>query len=251
VSPHRFFLAEPVPPGKSSLTLPQDVSRQISRVLRMRAGDKIAVFDGSGLEWPATIEDVGRDTVTVKIGAGTDPLSEPKLSVTVCQALIPSDRMDYVIQKCTELGVSRIMPIVTERVQAKDATPSEKRVERWQRIAREAAELAGRTRVPGIMEQRSLGDALSAMASTGPLLMLWEEEHGKSLRVAVRESLSSSPGHVALLIGPVGGLSEDEAIAAKHAGAMVVGAGARILRAETAPVVALTALMYEAGELGG
>ncbi|MDA0676573.1 MAG: 16S rRNA (uracil(1498)-N(3))-methyltransferase [Chloroflexi bacterium] len=251
MSPHRFFLDEPVPQGKSTVSLPQELSRQITRVLRMRNGDRIVIFDGSGLEWPATIESTGKDSVSVEIGHGVDPLSEPKLAVTVCQALVPSDRMDYVIQKCTELGAKRIIPILTERVQAKDAAPSGKRIERWQRIAREAAELAGRTRIPEVTAQKSLDEVLGMMLPEGPVLMLWEEEHGKPLRVAVRESLSNNPGHVGLLIGPVGGLSEAEAIAARDAGAVVVGAGVRILRAETAPVVALAALMYEAGELGG
>jgi 16S rRNA (uracil1498-N3)-methyltransferase len=217
----------------------------------MRTGDRIVIFDGSGLEWPATIESTGKDSVSVVLGHEVDPRSEPKLSVTVCQALLPFDRMDYVVQKCTELGASRIIPILTERVQAKDAAPSEKRIERWQRIAREAAELAGRTRVPEVTAQKSLDEVLRVMLPEGPVLMLWEEEHGKSLRVAVQESLNSMPRHVTLLIGPVGGLSESEAIAARDSGAEVVGAGARILRAETAPVVALAALMYEAGELGG
>jgi 16S rRNA (uracil1498-N3)-methyltransferase len=251
VSPHRFFLDEPVTPGQSMISLPQELSRQITRVLRMRTGDRIVIFDGSGLEWPATIESTGKDRVSVELSEGIDPRSEPKLTVTVCQALVPSDRMDYVVQKCTELGASRIIPILTQRVQSKDAAPSEKRIERWQRIAREAAELAGRTRVPEVSGQKSLDEALRTLLPEGPVLMLWEEEHGKSLRVAVRESLSSNPGHVTLLIGPVGGLSEAEAIAARDAGAVVVGAGVRILRAETAPVVALAALMYEAGELGG
>ena len=251
MTPHRFFIDEPTPRDGAVFNLPQEVSRQVARVLRMRLGDSIELFDCSGYEWPATITDIGKDSVSVTIGQGADPLSEPKLKVTVCQGLVPSDRMDYVVQKCTELGVDRIVPMLTERVQAKDATPSAKRLERWQRIAREAAELAGRTRVPEVMAQQSLDDVLRVMPAEGPVLMLWEEEQGSSLRTAVRESLGSHPRHVTLLIGPVGGLSGAEADAAKAAGVVVVGAGARILRAETAPVVALAALMYEAGELGG
>lgn len=246
---HRFYVPATALEEGARLQLPDSVSHQVSRVLRMQPGDNITLFNGSGLEWPAKIDGISRSGVSVTPGPAQNPHREPELSVTVCQALVPSERMEFVIQKGTELGALEFAPVITERVQVKDASVSPRRLERWERIAVEAAEQSGRTRVPVISPVSSLDDCLSRMSSRGPVIMLWEEEREKSLRAAVLESLSSGPGHVGLLIGPVGGLSGAEAVAARSAGAVTAGAGPRILRAETAPVVALTALMLEAGEL--
>ena len=216
----------------------------------MRPGDEIVIFDGTGPEWTAEITSVNREAVSVIAGRSSDPGTEPSLQVTVCQALVPSERMEFVIQKGTELGAVRFVPITTERVQSKDSQPNERRLERWKKIATEAAEQSGRTQVPDILPVHSLESCVSAMCAEGPVLLLWEEEMpGKDLRTAVRESLSGASRRVAVLVGPVGGLSASEVGTARDTGAIVVGAGPRILRAETAPVVALAALMYEAGEL--
>lgn len=229
--------------------LPPETGRQVARVLRLRTGDEVVLFDGTGPEWPSTVAFINKDVVAVNVGEARHPGTEPALQITVCQALVPADRMEFVIQKVTELGAARLLPVITERVQPKDARPTERRLERWTRIATEAAEQSGRTRVPEILPDMSLEACLSSMASEGPLVLLWEEEHGNSLRTAVRESLSKASGHISVLIGPVGGLSVAEVEAAKQAGAIIAGAGPRILRAETAPVVALSILMYEASEL--
>ncbi len=249
MSPHRFYVPEVALKSSRKLELPDSVGRQVVRVLRMREGDEIALFNGSGSEWPAKIDSVRRDSVSVTIGPLVDPHTDPELQITVCQALIPTERMEFVIQKCTELGVSRVLPVVTGRVQVKDASPSPRRIKRWTRIAVEAAEQSGRTRVPEVFAPVSFADCLARARAEGPVVLLWEEEHDYSLRLAVQESLRGGSGHVSVLIGPVGGLSEAEVDEARSAGALIAGAGPRILRAETAPVVALTTLMYEADEL--
>jgi 16S rRNA (uracil1498-N3)-methyltransferase len=135
-------------------------------------------------------------------------------------------------------------------VQAKDAHVSANRLERWQKIVTEAAEQSGRPVVPPILPAQGLAGAVTRLATEGPVVLLWEEEAAKNLRTVLRESLSKGPRHVAILVGPVGGLSQAEAAVAHSAGAITAGLGRRILRAETAPVTALSALMYEAGELG-
>lgn len=215
----------------------------------MRKGDELGVFNGSGSEWLAKITSIDSDGVEISVGDELDRRTEPKTQVTVYQALVPSERIEFVVQKCTELGVFEVVPVVTERVQAKDANPGKTKIERWRRIAVEAAEQSGRKKVPKISEPVEFSQAIESASANGPLLFLWEEEHGKKLREAVRESLSSDSKDISVLIGPVGGLSASEADAARSARAIIAGAGPRILRAETAPVVALTALMYEAGEL--
>jgi 16S rRNA (uracil1498-N3)-methyltransferase len=247
--PHRFYVPVHVAELGSTIDLPAGTSRQITHVLRLQSGDEIVVFDGTGPEWTAQIVSVNRESVKVVTARSHDPATEPHLRVTVCQALVPAERMEFVIQKGTELGAARFIPIVTERVQAKDANPAERRIERWGKIAVGAAEQSGRTCVPEILPAKAFESCVSAMCAEGPVLLLWEEEHAKDLRTAVRESLSSAPRHVTVLVGPVGGLSAAEVGTASENGALIVGAGPRILRAETAPVVALAALMYEAGEL--
>ncbi len=250
MSSNRFYLPSPQLKTGSAIELPAETSRQITRVLRMREHDRVVLFDGSGNEWPAEILTITGRSVTVVPEMAHDPNTEPGLDVTVCQALVPAERMEFVIQKSTELGARRIMPIVTERVQSRDATISDSKRARWNRIAVEAAEQSGRTRVPEILDTTDFADSIALAMAEGPAILLWEEERSISLKEAARESLSSVPEHVTVLIGPVGGLSEAEAELATSSGVLLASAGLRVLRAETAPIVALTALMYEAGELG-
>jgi 16S rRNA (uracil1498-N3)-methyltransferase len=158
--------------------------------------------------------------------------------------------MEFVLQKSTELGAARFQPVLTERVQAKDSHITDNRLARWQKIIVEAAEQSGRAKVPGILPVCDMANAVARLAVEGPAVLLWEEEGQKNLRTALRESLSRQSRHLALFIGPVGGLSVAEVASARSAGAITAGLGRRILRAETAPVTALSALMYEAGELG-
>ncbi|MDA1296374.1 MAG: 16S rRNA (uracil(1498)-N(3))-methyltransferase [Chloroflexi bacterium] len=245
----RFYVSEQVPGAGSTIRLSQDTGRQVQRVLRLRPGDEIVIFDGSGPEWSAEIVSSDRAGVSVAVGRSHDPGAEPDLRVTVCQALVPSERMEFVVQKGTELGAARFVPIVSERVQAKDSRPTEHRIERWRKIAVEAAEQSGRTRVPEILPVESFENCVSRLGAEGPLVLLWEEERGMSLRTAARESVRDASRHVGVLIGPVGGLSAAEVHVARSAGALIAGAGPRILRAETAPIVALSVLMCEASEL--
>ncbi len=250
MSSNRFYLNARELVAGAEIELPETISRQVSRVLRMREGQLIRLFNGTGNEWRAEIVSVNKNSVSVLLEEPVELGTEPRLDVTVCQALVPADRMEYVVQKSTELGALRIIPVITERVQARDANPGASKLERWRRIAIEASEQSGRTRVPEILPVQAFDSCLSQVGSDRPMIVLWEEERQVTLRQALQESLSSEPNHVAVFVGPVGGLSVDEARAASAAGALLAGAGPRILRAETAPVVALTALMYEAGELG-
>ncbi len=250
MSANRFYVPENLPEPGVTFRLPDHIGRQVFRVLRMKPGDSLFLFDGRGIERTGTIANIERSKIQVVIGPNSGSRTEPELEVTVYQALVASERMEFVVQKCTELGVAKIVPIVSQRVQSKDARPGDGKLDRWRRIAVEAAEQSGRTRVPNISAPVVLNQLLSRETRPKPLIVLWEEESGKSLRQAARESLSSDPKRAAVLIGPVGGLSASEVDAVKLAGGLIAGAGPRILRAETAPVVALTALMYEAGELG-
>jgi 16S rRNA (uracil1498-N3)-methyltransferase len=248
---HRFFLSGvPITPGVM-LPLPRPVSRQVFRVLRMRPGDSIVLFDGSGSEWQAEIMNASSDGVLVKPGDPVRPNVEPALQVTLCPAVVPAERFELVLQKGVEIGVRRFVPLLTRRVQAKDIAGAERKMARWRRIVIEAAEQSGRVIVPELAAPAGFEDAVSKLRAEGPVLLLWEEERSQGLREALGPALSGSTEKIAIAVGPVGGLTESEVDAASNLGAVVASMGARVLRAETAAIAAVSAVMYEAGEMRG
>ena len=224
----RFYLDSPLGPDSSELALPAHIARQIHTVLRMRPGDAVVLFDSSGREWPATLTRADRDGVSARLGEPSAPTREAPRRVTLCQALLKSDKMEWVLQKGTELGVARFEPLVTERVvAAKRAAP-----ERWQRILVEATEQCGRTRLPELAEPAPLEQALSG---SGAGVMCWEQERAQSLADWIA---TERPNELRLFIGPEGGFTEREAAAASRAGVQTASLGPRILRAETAAIAA-------------
>lgn len=233
--------------------LPEAAAEQVRRVLRLRVGDEVAVFDGSGREWTAKIETVSQQAVIARPGAERRPDAELPVAITVCQALVKAERFELVLQKATELGAARIAPIITARVQGVEAAlPSKARLERWQRIVQEAAEQSGRVRLPEIAAASGLQEAVASEAARGPVVVLWEGGPETGLRAALRAIAAKGvPERVALVIGPVGGFEEREVEESQAAGAVVVGMGRRVLRSETAAIAALTATVYEFGHLGG
>jgi 16S rRNA (uracil1498-N3)-methyltransferase len=157
------------------------------------------------------------------------------------------------IQKCTELGAIRFVPVTSERVQGGNTgTPSPKRLERWQRIAIEAAEQSGRAIVPTIESPMSVLEAVKQASETQPVLCMWEEvsDQSRPLSAALR-SLGADSTEIAALIGPPGGFTEEEVTAIQEVGADLVTLGPRVLRSETAAVVVISAILYELGDLGG
>ncbi len=243
------------------LALPPETSRQIARVLRLRAGDTVVVFDGSGGEWPAEIQSAGHRAVSLLVGAGEEPEREAATRITLSQALLKSDNFELVLQKVTELGVAKIQPFTCERSVARSASAS--RRERWQRIIREAAEQSGRTIVPELLEEADFPGVLATpnrpelledadrpegLATPNQTIMLWEEERSRSLGDALQGVSGKS---LNLVVGPEGGFSASEADSARAAGAAVVGLGPRILRAETAGITAVALALYALGEMSG
>ncbi|MEX0761572.1 MAG: 16S rRNA (uracil(1498)-N(3))-methyltransferase [Dehalococcoidia bacterium] len=248
---HRFFVpAEAFHEGE--VTLPAPVAEQVRRVLRLGPGDEVAVFDGSGAEWTATLTSVDRSGATARLGEPRTPGVEPPVEIAILLAVVRAERFEMVLQKGTELGASRFTPVVSERVQGGDAAAvSAKRLERWRRIVTEAAEQSGRVIVPQIDEPLPLQAAIQAAVVGGPVVLLWEEDRSQGLRSALRPVVAAGPSKMALVIGPVGGLADHEVRAAEEAGAVVAGMGQRVLRTETAAIAALTATLYELGLLGG
>lgn len=235
VSPERL--------GDAQLVLDGDAHQHLGRVLRARPGDTLVVFDGQGNEWNAEVIETGRERTTLRVGARR-PALPPPVRVTLLQAMARGERMDWIVQKTCELGVARIVPVLTSRVVPRGPASSPRRA-RWQKIAQEAARQSGRADVPAVDEAVSLADAVAAADPQDLRLLLWEQSRGQPLRLA----LPPSPRATTLLVGPEGGFAEEEVAAAEAAGFTAVTLGPRILRVETAAIVAVTLVQASAGGL--
>jgi len=219
----------------------------------MGPGDRLSIVDGSGREYMARIERTAETSVIAAIEEerGSGP-GEPRVPLVLAQGIPKLDKMDFIVQKCTEIGVSRFLPVLAERSVARtNADSADRKVLRWQRIAEEAAKQAGRGAVPPVEGVREFESALDELASQGiPLIMPWELEQEQSLRGALAGiDLKKTPG-IALIIGPEGGFSHYEVELAKRYGALTATLGRRILRTETAGLAAAAVIMYELGEFG-
>lgn len=215
-------------------------ARHLVRVLRLRAGDAFIAFDGSGAEWPAVLI----DERTARTGrARTRPIESP-LSVTLVQGISRGDRMDWTLQKAVELGVSRIVPVIAERTTVRlSGERAAKRVAHWEGVIVAACEQSGRLRVPALAPVQTL-DAWFA-STDGPALVL-----DPTATQGLKEFAAHAPNFI-LLVGPEGGFSERELMAARAAGCAGIKLGPRVLRTETAGVAALAALQALFGDLSG
>ena len=244
---HRFFVPEDAFEG-GAVRLPRDASRQIRRVLRLRAGDNVVVFDGTGREHTARITALDSEGVRGEVIATCTPGTEPSTRVTVCIAIVKPDRLEMALEKCTELGATRFVPLITDRVQGgAAAAPSTSRLARWSQIVQEAAEQSGRLLVPEVAPPVQLLEAVTATVAEGPVLLMYEGEEGPGIGRALS---GLRPAALSLIIGPVGGFAASEVDAAVKAGASVVSLGRRVLRSETAAIAGVAAAMSSLGELG-
>ena len=244
---HRFF----VPPSNidgDRVTLPTDAARQLSRVLRARSGDSITSLDDSGYEYAVTLDAVSARHASGIITNRYMGEGEPRLSITLYQGLMKADRFEYTLQKGTELGISRFVPIVSERTVARNVV-SPNRLERWRRIMREAAEQAGRSRLP--MLDDTLDFAAACEAISGPAIIGWEMERDTGIKETLlrRKADIERAQSIAIVIGSEGGLTDAEVAHALNRGIEPVSMGRRIFRAETAGIIAASAVLYEMDEL--
>jgi 16S rRNA (uracil1498-N3)-methyltransferase len=238
----RVFIPAPLLDG-DRVTLDRAAAKHLVRVLRLEAGAAVRVFDGRGTEIEARIARVSPASVELILGhRHRVPL--PSTAITLLQCVPRGDRMDVIVQKTTELGIARIVPVLSSRGMVK---PPSGKSRRWQTIAQEAARQSGRADLPEIAEALALPDALVDAARTaGTRLILWEEEHSRPLRKVLSEL---PPAPVTLLVGPEGGFSQQEVASAQAQGFRPVGLGPRILRVETAAVVAVALTQFVVGGL--
>jgi 16S rRNA (uracil1498-N3)-methyltransferase len=237
----RVYVPQPLTSG-AQCTLPADAAEHLSRVLRLTAGAELIVFNGAGGEFQAQLRSAGKRGALISIGEFRPREAESPLHVTLLQCLARGDKMDLVVQKATELGVTRIVPVRAERsvVQLGDARV-DRRLAHWRAVAASACEQCGRNRLPEILAPRDLAGACE-LASPGARLML--------LPAATRSLTGAACGlqAVALLVGPEGGFSAAELRLATASGFAAVHAGPRVLRTETAAIAALATLQALAGD---
>ncbi len=237
--------------GSAIVTLPAAEGQHLSRVLRLRAGDAVRVFDGRGHEFMARVEEAGKRHTRVRLVEAVEAAPEPAISICVAQSVLTGDKMDSLVRDLTMLGVASIRPICSTRTEVSVAALGRsRRVERWRRVAVASAKQCGRAVVPAIADPLRLQDWLAADTSGVRLILV--EPAGD---VPARRSGVESAGHdglqhgISLLVGPEGGWAPEEADMACRAGFMQWTLGARTLRAEAAPVVAVTILQYRWGDL--
>jgi len=227
--PHRFHVPLPLAPG-AELPLPPAVAHQVARVLRARVGQRLVLFAGDGAEYPAEL--VSLTPPTARLGAATFPDTELPAALHVAVAALKGEKPEWVVQKLTELGAARVTFLETERaVATPGAERWSRRLERYARVAAEAAEQSGRVRVPAVAGPDSLAGVLAA--GERPAFIL---DPAAPARLA--ERLCPCPAAALLLVGPEGGFTATETAAAHEAGAVAVGLGRRVLRAETAALAA-------------
>ncbi|MFL6600583.1 MAG: 16S rRNA (uracil(1498)-N(3))-methyltransferase [Steroidobacteraceae bacterium] len=226
------------------LTVEGTAGNHIARVLRLRVGDTLTLFNGRGGEYAGSIEEIRRDTVVVSVLERRDVDRESPCQLSLAQGVSRGERMDWVVQKATELGVWQIAPIFTERsVVQLDAKQAVRKLQHWRSIAVAACEQSGRNRVPHITEPVRLYELLEQRTSSGTALLL---SPGAPLRIA---DIASATADITVLIGPEGGLADVEQEAAIKTGFAPVRLGPRVLRTETAAVCALTLLQQKFGDL--
>lgn len=217
-----------------------------AKVLRLRCGEEVLVCDGEGRECICAVSDVSPGQISLVVKNRQQSFAEASVQVRVYMAFPKGDKLEHVIQKATELGVYEIVAFPSARcVSRPDEKSLKKKLERWQKIAASAAEQSGRGRIPKVTVLSGYQQALEHAAQAELAILFYENEHATTLRMALESKAVTS---VSLLTGPEGGLEPKEVEQARQMGLSVCTLGRRILRCETAPLCALSAVMYAAGE---
>ncbi len=240
----RFFVAqEDMKPDFLVLT---GENAAHAKVLRLKCGEQVLVCDGAGNESLCTISDVSPGQISLVVDSTATSDAEPKVKASIYMAYAKGDKLEHVIQKATELGAHEIVAFPSARcVSRPDEKSLAKKLERWQKIAVSASEQCGRGRIPKVITVDSYQAALNRAMQADLAILFYENEHATTLHMALEQNEFAS---ISLLTGPEGGLEEREVVMAKDAGFHICTLGSRILRCETAPLCALSAVMYASGE---
>lgn len=248
--PRIFLPPEAFGPG-GMITIGGGARRHLVRVLRLKPGDTFIAVNGEGGEFTARLVAVEAQVARAEVVAARPGAAEPPVAVTLLLGLPKGEKTALVIQKATELGVARLMPVATQRsVVRLDGAGSEERRRRWQAIVAAAVAQSGRSRVPLVEGVRPLEEALAALAPQAALLVPWEGERETSLRAALAGLRQGGVHEVTVAVGPEGGWAPEEVVLFRRYGGLTVSLGPRVLRCETAALAALAIILYELGDLG-
>lgn len=244
---HRFFIKQESI-FKDEIVISGEDVQHISKVLRLQNGDNIVLCDGEGTDYLTTIESVDKHKVKTIVINKEASKGEPDIDVVLYQGIPKATKMDTIIQKCTEMGIKRIVPISTVRtiVRLESEKDEKKKVERWTKIAEEAAKQSGRGMIPIIDMPMTLQQALMDASKLDTVIAPYELEDSLSIKEALGEGRGKSIG---FFVGPEGGFDSDEIEKVRNIGALPVTLGSRILRTETAGIVVLAIIMYEYDQL--
>jgi 16S rRNA (uracil1498-N3)-methyltransferase len=256
---YRFFVAPEAFQGRNVQIVEPALIHQLGTVLRLTAGDRVTLLDNSGWEYIVELERIERDTVVGAIERKALAETEPHLKLALYVALLRGERFEWVLQKGTELGVSAFVPVVCQRSVVDDiADIGAAKTERWERIIREAAEQSRRAKLPKLRPAMLFDTACEHAVRRSQAFVLWEGSGATSLRTLVRRRAANAPEHavaqalpfsISLLSGPEGGFTESELATALMYRIELASLGPRTLRAETAPIAAAAAVLFEHGDL--
>jgi 16S rRNA (uracil1498-N3)-methyltransferase len=249
----RFYAPPGSFKGEGVVLLSAEESRHLRDVLRLRVGEEVYVFDGEGREFACEVrEEGGRGgLVSLEVREAAEPPSpESPLELTLAVALLKGEKFDLVVQKATELGVARIEPALTARsdVRPRDERDTERRVERWRRLALEASKQSGRARVPAVSHPQTFERLVRAETHEGARRLLFSERGGAGLDSFVG-GVTASPASVLALVGPEGGWADEELSLAREQGWTLITLSGRTLRAETAAIIVCALLQHAFGDL--
>jgi len=241
---HRFFASKDQF-TKDTVRITGDDVAHITRVLRLKAGDTVSVCDKDKTDYICSVRDFGKDFVDLDILSFEPNKNEADLSVTLYQGLPKADKMELIIQKAVELGVNRIVPVVTKRTVVKLKDNSKKK-DRWQKISEQAAKQCMRGIIPEVCEPVAFDEMLNEIKDAPLNIIAYENEKQNKLKDILSDNKNASG--VNIIIGPEGGFEEEEVRLACASGARAVTLGPRIMRCETAPLAVISAVMYENGD---
>jgi 16S rRNA (uracil1498-N3)-methyltransferase len=246
-SGQRFFV-EPRAIESGTVRFTREQAHQMAAVLRLSVGAQVTALDNSGWQYGVRLTRVGGGEAVGSVTARALVSSEPKTKITLYAGLIRGPKLELVFQKCTELGAVAFVPVISHRSivgQGDDLSPS--KIDRWQRILVEAAEQSGRGKLPILHPAVPLDQALASQR--GMSLLLWEGERETTLREALQAGTRGAFS-VNVFVGPEGGFTNEEAERARAAGVVPVTMGPRVLRAETASIAVVSAILFAQGDLG-
>jgi 16S rRNA (uracil1498-N3)-methyltransferase len=217
--------------------------RHIVKVLRLKVGHEITLFDESGMEHNATIAEIAKSEVKIAIAASKRVATESSLDIALLQGVPKGNKMDFIVEKATELGVKTIVPVIADRSQIRET----RKIERWQKVAKESSKQCGRTTPPDIWTLKSFQEAIE-LHGYARLQMILDKQSKDNIKYIISNT-PQSPINIALLVGPEGGFSNEEIKMAREKGFIPTGLGPRTFRTETASIVAITILQYIYGDI--